>query len=1656
MKYFTKKSFALAILNALLVCIFCLQPYLTQAQTYTPPAGPAATTCSTISQMATPVYVNGNSQGGGTSGSTTGFVWFNNTNMGEATPAQRQLPASAVGAVWGVAYKSQNKMLYTSSFLKRHVGLGPNGTGAIYQIPANTATPTASLFVDLTSLGVVTGADTRVVGDANNTLPNAVGSPSQDVNAFDAVGKRSLGGLDVSTDGTRMYVMNLNARELVALNISGASPTLVGKYAVPNPGCTNGVFRPWAVKCHAGKVFIGGVCSAENAGGVAANLRAYIYEFNPATNIYTEVYNFPLNYTRGQGGISGGIGTSANWKPWTSTWQTIHPDPTVIIYPQPVLSDIEFDMNGEIILGFLDRNGHQTGNANYKAINGNTTPCSGQTSGDILRIGIIAGAYQLENNGSASGAVAQAPNCWSGAPISGVGNNQGPGGGEYYWTDTYSLNPCTSADGGIHQELGFGGLAFIPGSGEVAMTCMDPTNTTYSGGVSWYSNTTGKRTHLASNQYDATQHGYRLYDNTTPGTFGKAGGLGDLESFCLPSVSLGNYVWNDTNSDGIQNEPASAGINGVTVKLYQETSPGVYTNTQTTTTANNASGNPGYYNFNITAEGNYYVQFPIQAGSGLVTIFSWNTNDDTDSNAWGGDGTSSIFYMSPYTGSDDFTIDAGYSTCLTIKNVAIGACSEVGGQPKARLDFTAIAPAAPSFTWGSVLIVKTAGQTYTIPHSNATSYDCSFLIPANGQNDTITAYFLPVPSNCNNVVKIAYTAPVSCVAAPCGTAGTLGGIVYKDPDANGIQSAAQQGLGAGLSGVTVTVFGNAGQVATTTTDANGKYNFTGLSNATKYRIEFSNYPAGWKPSQNGTNNGTNVQFATTPSCNVNFALLIPSEYCQDNPNVVIPMYVNGNPSSSVAGYSGNLGMMWSFPYNARDTVNQLSPNFGARDRKTVFADSLARGFQIGATWGVAYDRNKQNLYASSVLRRHAGFGPQGTGGIYRINLSTGTPTVTNWLNLDALGFPTGNTIIGNSVRALPTIPGAPNKDSLAFYGIGKYSLGGLEISEDNSKLFTLNLYDRKLYIINIPASGASPTATNVTSFAVPQTGCTATNGSFRPWAVKYYRGKVYIGGVCSGETQAKQIGYQDMTGIIYSFDPANTAAGFTQVYSFPLNYRWAFTNWNNEFGEWWENSAMFTDIEFDADGSIIVGLLNRSAYQFGLSNYTPDGSSLTSGAAVGDILRINNNNGTYTMENDGVSGSLIGTGTGNMEPTSNGRGFYRQSAPLEGNAQGGTAVWYPATQGALALKPGSGEVMTTFGDIMNFDSGGVGTLSTTNGQAKRGYEIFYSEYGFGKMGKAAGLGDIELLCNAAPVEIGNYVWVDSDADGIQDPSESPIPNVQIRLYSRTGTLVGVTTTNTQGEYYFNTSNVDTTGVSVTGVPTTGLTGMSLNTRYYVVIGKDGSFTTTNNVLTIATNKYVLTNANTGQGALPDNNDSDASLASGINAAFNGFPYINIVTGNAGESNHTFDFGFTNGTIGNYVWHDLNANGLQDDGAARGINTVTVELWKETSPSSGVYTLSQSIPTANDASGNAGYYLFKITESANYKVKFPTSSLGRVLTTQTATAATDNNSDANITDGFSPVFAMNVLGTGVAKDNLTIDAGYRCNTPNCGTVIFIKN
>ena len=609
--------------------------------------------CGTNPLIVTPCYINGDPLANGNAGQEPFIVGFSYSPGATSGKNKYLAKGFQVGATWGVAYQRQTQTFFTSAILKRHSGFGTNGAGAIYQIKISTSDTLTSLLIDLKAdLGINFGTDPRNSKKADSLFADK-NTPNRDSTAFDLVGKMSFGDIDISDNGKTLWVMNLADRKLYELpiGIPAAKPTTFTAYTIPDPGCNNGVFRPWAIKFWRGKVYVGGVCTAENSGGVSADLKAFVYVHDPegSTGNFSEVINFPLNYPRGNASYDGSNSVNAAWRPWIKSWTDINnPLPRFgpfnqTIYPQPILSDIEFDVDSSMILGFSDRFGHQIGNQNYSTLLDDGSPrktYEGVSAGDILRASLNSeGNYILENNAN-SGSVTSA----------GKDNAQGPGNGEFYYEDNYTEN---------HQEIALGGLGFLPGHNEIVTDVFDPLAEVRSGGVKWFNNTTG-----------ATNSSYQIFGTDAGGstaTFGKANGLGDLELACdVQPIEVGNRLWNDVNKNGIQDagEPV---LGGVTVQLWKN---GVQVGTNVTT---DVVTGEYYFSGLIPNQADFEIRIPNVNGASkqaklsgfIITTANVGVNGsdfiDSDASIFGTNTYASIPFSTGNSGENLHTLDAGFS-----------------------------------------------------------------------------------------------------------------------------------------------------------------------------------------------------------------------------------------------------------------------------------------------------------------------------------------------------------------------------------------------------------------------------------------------------------------------------------------------------------------------------------------------------------------------------------------------------------------------------------------------------------------------------------------------------------------------------------------------------------------------------------------------------------------------------------------------------------------------------------------------------------------------------------------------------------------------------------------------------------------------------------
>ncbi len=374
--------------------------------------------------------------------------------------------AKQTGTLWGLAYDRSRQQLFTSAVAKRHSAFGPLGPGGLYRYQAGKG---LEAYASLEQLGITTAP-----APFNRDLSGDLNKASHDSLMFDLVGKVSLGGIDLSLSNQQLFVINLYDQKLYQLAVTGDTPRLVKAFTLPSPDAKTGVFRPWAVKVHEGHVYIGGISDASLSQN-AKDLKAYVYRLNPETGKTHLELSFPMQYSRGTLDYD-----QSGWQPWTHDYNKTFTQQTSawMIYPQPILADLEFDSDGSMILGFVDRLGHQGSDGMYFRKAGNPTLLQYRclSGGDVLRAAKIEDRFQLEANGQAGQ-----------RSSAGVGNQQGPGGGEFYVGDSFQ------AEGTVwHQESGIGGLALLP-QGELLVSLREAEQEAYlSGGVRWLSNENGQ------------------------------------------------------------------------------------------------------------------------------------------------------------------------------------------------------------------------------------------------------------------------------------------------------------------------------------------------------------------------------------------------------------------------------------------------------------------------------------------------------------------------------------------------------------------------------------------------------------------------------------------------------------------------------------------------------------------------------------------------------------------------------------------------------------------------------------------------------------------------------------------------------------------------------------------------------------------------------------------------------------------------------------------------------------------------------------------------------------------------------------------------------------------------------------------------------------
>ncbi len=307
---------------------------------------------------------------------------------------------------------------------------------------------------------------------------------------------------------------------------------------------------------------------------------------------------------------------------------------------------------------------------------------------------------------------------------------------------------------------------------------------------------------------------------------------------------------------------------------------------------------------------------------------------------------------------------------------------------------------------------------------------------------------------------------------------------------------------------------------------------------------------------------------------------------------------------------------------------------------------------------------------------------------------------------------------------------------------------------------------------------------------------------------------------------------------------------------------------------------------------------------------------------------------------------------------------------------------------------------------------------------------------------------VDLVANQAkarwyePASLGDYTWIDADADGAQDPGETPVDGVTVNLLDAAGNQL----------YRDPATGAITTDASAGYPAMTTVTGDDPSTTGTV---EEGWYTFDNLPPGSYAVEFVppagMTLTFSDQGG-DDATDSDADRVTGQS---------HVVTLAGGDHDPTIDAGFIQGAneVGDYTWIDADQDGVQDPGETP-LDGVTVNLigpGPDGVLGSGDDIVLQTTTTGDDPSTSGtveeGWYEFTGLPDGEYLVEFvldatnpdhddlvPTWENGGSATTGDAGDASD--SDANRGTGLSHVVDLDSAGTDPDPVvDPTVDAGW---------------
>ncbi|NJN16429.1 MAG: DUF11 domain-containing protein [Oscillochloris sp.] len=1112
-------------------------------------------------------------------------------------------------------------------------------------------------------------------------------------------------------------------------------------------------------------------------------------------------------------------------------------------------------------------------------------------------------------------------------------------------------------------------------------------------------------------------------------------------------AGVGNYVWFDRNNDGIQNEAPSDGINGVTVRLYDGSNNLV----DTAVTANDPDGQPGYYLFTGLTPASYFVEFVLPSGA-TFSGPNLGGDDALDSDPNPADGRTGSFTLS--AGQLDLRYDAGIilpTGSLRLGNRVWNDRDNDGryepgdgeiGIDDVRLDLyrdlNGNNVADPNEYYGTTSSRTISAQPGFYSFENLPAGNFIVVVPAsnfaaggtlNGMRSSSGNDPAPDPDlSPGNVGGVDHddngrvsgadvaTLPVTLSNnAEPDTAidgdnrngnltvdfgfhmlGALGNYVWVDLNSDGLQDANETGV----SGVTVELLDAANTVlATDSTDFYGAYGFTGLAGG-DYRLRFSNLPAGYTITTRDVGGDDALDSDVNPATGETILITLPTGavdltwdmglavaaasigdriWIDDNRNGIQEAGETSNPGGVLSGLSVELYRADNTLY--ADTTTDASGNYSFNnlppgDYYVIFAAPPA-GYAVspqnqGADEAADSDADLVTRRTATTTLSPGENDPTWDLGIYTY-ASIGD-RVWNDVNNNGIqdGGETG--VSGVTVRLFRPGEGVPYATT-STNASGNYSFTNLPPADYYLEFVLLSGYAPSPQ----DQGGNDAIDSDVDPGTLQTIVTTLTSGeNDTDWDFGIYR-TAAIGNFVWLDLDTDGIqdsGEPGVAGVqIVLFDSGGAAldtivSDASGNYSFsglaPGDYYLRFvlppsylTSPNNQGA----NDNVDSDpagVNLDTAVTTLIAGETDNSWDFGIYQPAALGDRVwhdQDGDGVQDVGEPGIDGVTVTLRTPGPNGT-IGDGddtTEGITVTAAG-GFYR----FDNLPPGDYYVQFGATAGYTDVSPQNQGAVDSVDSDADPTTRRTGVITLVSSQIDMNWDM-------GVFNRAA---------------LGDRIWIDDNADGIQDPGETNNPGgilagLTVELYRADGTPVGTTTTDAGGLYGFS-----------------NLTPGS----YYVVF---------NNLPA----GYALTQQDQGaDNAL----DSDPDRIS---------RQTTFITLRSGDNDITWDAGiFETATVGDRVWVDANADGIQDAGETVGVSSVRVDLLAGATIIDSTYT---------DADG---LYLFTDLLPGTYTIQFSQIPSGwlRSPENQGGDDATDSDGDAT--------FSTASFSIGVGADDRRYDQG----------------